>query len=219
MLLSKMVQGCAFSRAGGALPVGHVAVAGGECPNHAPGAPYLDAAGEASVWPDLVYDNFYLAAYIANMSSSYNTSLCYFSMQVLPSPPNGTLPGGNCTWSGSPSYLDVLELIALGSQATARMQALVDAKWGAFRGSVCGGGSTNARSLCAEYPASEKCAPAVLGQLSPWAVASNIVEITRASLRAVVDNDTAWRASPDWHVPAMASNLVRAGWGSGGGIS
>lgn len=220
LLLAKLSHGCAFARSGGALPAGHVSVDSGECPNAAPGVPYLDAAGEASVWPDLPYNDFYLAKYIANMSIAYNTPLCYVSMQVLPSPPNGTVPGGkNCTWSGQPSYLDVLELYALGSQAIARMQALVDARWGAFRGSVCGGGSTNAKALCAEYPTSEKCAPAVLGQLSPWAVATNIVEITEASLRAVIANDTTWRASPDWHVPAMASNLVRAGWGSGGSIS
>lgn len=213
-LLPLTALGCGFQRAGGALPVGHVSVS---CPNQAPTVPYMDASGEATAWPDLIYQNFSVARYIANLSTFYKTPLCYYSQQVLPSPPTGTLPDGNCTWNEPPPSSDVLDLLALATQAISRMQTMIS--WGAFRGSQCGSGSSNIQALCAAYPDSELCVSALLKQTSLWAVASNIVEITEQTLPILIANDTKWRSGADWHVPAMASNLVRKGWGSGGGIT
>lgn len=209
------ILACGFARRGGALPDGHASIS---CPNQAPGVPYLDDAGDATAWPDLPYSDFAVAKYVANLSNTYKTPLCYYSMQVLPSPPSGTLPGGNCTWDEPPSLTDVLTMLALGSQAMQRMQGLI-APSGPFRGSQCGGGSGNAAAVCAAYPTSRLCAPALAQQRSRWAVASNIVEITPATLPALIANDTAWRSSADLHIPAMASEQVQRGWGTGGGIS
>lgn len=212
------VRACGFARRGGALPAGH---AGISCPNQAPGVPYLDGAvGEAHAWPDLPYADFYIARAIANLSTSYATPLCYVSQQVLPSPPTGTDPAsGNCTWPATAAdAADVAAMYALGTQATTRMRAM-QRGGPAFLGSTCGGGASNVRALCAADPAGEKCVPALLAQRSAWAVASNVVRIDAATLPAVVANDTAWRGSAAWHVPAMTSAQVAAGWGTGGGIS
>jgi hypothetical protein len=213
--LLSLASGCGFRKSGGTLPLGHVALT--SCPNTAPTVPYMDASGEATVWPDLIYEDFAVAKYVANLSSFYKTPLCYFSQQVLPSPPTGADPGGNCTWTEPPPSSDVLDLLALASQAIYRMDSLISS--GAFRGSQCGSGSSNIQALCAAYPDSQLCVPALLTQKSRWAVASNIVEITAQTLPTVIANDTTWRSGADWHVPAMASNLVRKGWGSGGAIT
>lgn len=213
LLLPSAALACGFARLGGALPAGHAPVS---CPNFAPGVPYGLASGGAFI-PDLTYDGFILPRTIANLSTQYNVSLCYYSMQVLPSPPSGTLPGGNCTWDAPPAVADVMDLYALATQAMQRMQALI--AFGAFAGSQCGGGSTNVRALCAAFPGSARCVPALLNQRSLWAVASNIVELTAATVKTLILNDTRWHNSPDWHLPAIGSSLVESGWSSGGAIS
>ena len=209
---------CSGKRRGGDLPNNHVSV---DCPNKAPTVPYLDEAGEAQPWEDLPYGNFALPIYIANLSLSYNVNLCYYSQQVLPSPPSGVLPSGNCSWDNSKiSVTDVFDLDAIGSQAISRMQELANPGVSAFRGSQCGSGSSNIRSLCSVAPDSEKCIPALLNQKSLWAVAASILEITEQTLPSVIANDTLWRNSVDFHAVAIASNLVQQkGWSTGGQIS
>jgi hypothetical protein len=163
---------------------------------------------------------------IANLSAAYNVPLCYWSQQVLPSPPTGFDPstgacagGAPCTWPLLPARLsDVQTLYALGEQATARM-ALMDAQRRAFQGSSCGGGSGNARVACAAQPGSPKCSPGVLAQTSRWAVASNILRITPDTLQDVISNVSTWRDGDAWHAPAIGSALVASGWGFGGAIS
>jgi len=217
-LLPLPALACAFARRGGALPAGHVAL---DCPNAAPGVPYLDGAvGEAHAWVDLPYGDFYIARAIANLSAQYATPLCYVSQQVLPSPPTGTDPAsGNCTWPAvAADAADVAAIYGLAAQAMARMRVMQQSG-PAFLGSSCGGGASNVRALCAVDPAGAKCVPALLNQRSAWAVASNIVRIDAETLPAVVANDTAWRGSESWHMPAMASAQVEKGWSTGGGIS
>jgi hypothetical protein len=109
-------------------------------------------------------------------------------------------------------------MYALADQAASRMTAM-DASNASFLGSTCGGGSGNARVLCAATPSNPRCSPAVLAQASRWAVASNILKITPDTLPAVIANVTLWRGSADWHTPAMYSPQVIKGWGYGGAIS
>jgi hypothetical protein len=218
LLFLPVVFSCSGKRLGGNLPNNHVSV---DCPNKAPTVPYVDAAGEAQPWEDLPYGDFALPKYIANLSTAYATDLCYYSQQVLPSPPSGVQPDGNCTWDTSKiSVTDVFDLEAIGSQAISRMQQLAIPGISAFRGSQCGSGSSNIRALCSVAPDSKKCTPALLNQISLWAVAASILEMTEETLPSVIANDTLWRNSVDFHGVAIASNLVQQkGWGSGGQIS
>ena len=217
LALSKNVFACNGKRTGGLFPTKHISV---DCPNRAPTVPYLDEAGEAQPWEDLPYSNWALPIYIANLSASYNVPLCYYSQQVLPSPPSGVLSNGNCTWDMSTiSVTDVFDLEALGSQAIERMQIMDNPGASAFRGSQCGSGSSNIRTLCNVAPDSEKCIPALLNQKPLWAVAANIIEITEQTLSSLIKNDTRWRDSVDFHAVAIASNLVQKGWSTGGQIS
>ena len=211
---------CAFAKRGGELPSGHKPLSS-SCPNSAPGVPYLDGAvGEAHTWVDLPYDDFYIARVIANLSVSHATSLCYWSQQVLPSPPTGTDPSsGNCTWpSVAVDADDVMSVYSLATQAIARMHSM-QLYSTAFLGSTCGGGSSNTRAVCVADPTSIKCTPALLSQRSVWAVASNIVRIDADTLPVLIANDTQWRTSAAWHIPAMGSAQVQKGWGIGGVIS
>ena len=221
LLSPALTSGCAYSASRRALPPGHPPLLGVT----APGVPYMDAAGEATVFPHLPYSDWLVPRAIANLSAAYNVSLCYWSQQVLPSPPTGFDPstgacgGAPCAWPLLPARAsDVQALYALGEQATARM-ALMDAQRRAFLGSSCGGGYGNARTACAAQPGSAKCSPAVLAQASRWAVASNILRITPDTLQDAIANVTDWRAGGAWHAPAIGSALVASGWGFGGAIS
>ena len=223
-LLPSLALACSFSGSKLPLPAGHKPV-----PLHAsqginaPGVPYLDAAGEATVYPDMPYSNFLVPRTLANLSAHYNVSLCYWSQQVLPSPPAGFSPAtGGCTpspcaWPALPSSVaDVRALYALGLQAMARMRLMSGPS---FLGSTCGAGSGNVRALCAATPGDARCTAGALAQPNRWAVASNVLRMDPTTLAAVVANVSAWRSSVDWHVPAMASDLAARGWGYGGAIS
>ena len=212
---------CAYSGSGLALPPGHPALG-----ISAPGVPYLDAAGEAVQIHDLPYDSFAVPRFLANLSAFYATDLCYWSQQVLPSPPTGFDPATGdcgasspCAWPETPGSLaDVQQMYALAAQAMGRMRAMAEGG-ASFLGSTCDGGLGNARVLCSALPGSPSCTPGALAQPSRWAVASNILRVTPATLPALVANVSLWRSSSDWHAPAMGSALVAKGWGVGGSIT
>ena len=191
---------------------------------YAPGVPITDAAGESFGLTDLVADDFALARAVANLSAVLSVRLCYWSQQALPSPPTGLQPGGACepspcAWPPLPASADEVDMLtALGAQAIARM-TLMDAGAHSFLGSTCGAGSGNAAVACAAHPGSVWCAKGMLAQRTRWAVASNIVEMTPATIDAVIANVTTWRGSAVWHLPAITSLIVQRGWGFGGGIT
>jgi hypothetical protein len=215
---------CAFAGSGAPLPPGHPSPLLGIT---APGVPYMDAAGEASVFPHLQYNDWQVPRALANLSTHYGTPLCYLSQQVLPSPPTGFSPAtGACTpspcaWPALPaSPSDVAALLALGSQALSRMRAMA-AGSPAFQGSTCAMGAGNLAVFCATAPpATPACSAGARAQATRWAVASNLLRVTADTLPALIANVTDWRGSQAWHAPAMGSDLVAArGWGFGGAIS
>ena len=228
---------CAFSRSGLSKPAGHPALAAtsgsSDLPN-APGVPYADLHNQ-SLYPYPGYDmpsaSWIIPRTIANLSAQHNATLCYWSQQVLPSPPTGFDPASRtctpspCQWASPPSAADVRELMELADQAISRMQYMVDVSFApggvpAFVGSQCGSGYANIRVLCKDVdPANPVCNATGLKQRSEWAVASNILAITPDTLSAVYYNVSAWRTSPELHIPSMTSSLVSKGWGAGGAIS
>lgn len=220
LLTTASVRACGFAGRSASLPEGHPPLGGGggsSC-GYAPTVPYMSAAANSSfVFPDLTWSNWSVPQYVAGLSTSLGIEMCYWSQQVLPNPPTVDSSTGACTWpSIGASVPDIISMFTLGSEATTRMATMDAGKW-SFVSSVCGGGSVNARALCNADPTSPKCAPAVIHQRSLWAVASNVIRMTAATLPAVIANDTLWRN--DWHVPAMRSAQVLNGWGNGGAIS
>ena len=230
-LLLPSSAACAFSRSGLPRPAGHPPLA--DMP-HAPGVPYMDLHND-SHYPyegyDMPSDDWVVPRAIANLSAAYNEPLCYWSQQVLPSPPTGFNPATGdcapspCAWTSPPAAGDVEQLLALGAQATAAAQLMADASLrpGAtpsFLGAQCGSGAANVEVMCRSVdPRSPVCNATGLRQRSQWAVASNILVMTPGTLGAVQSNVTAWRSAPQLHLPAITSGLVQRGWGAGGGIS
>ena len=233
-LLLPSSAACAFSRTARGRqprPAGH-ALAGADFP-HAPGVPYMDEHN-GSYYPyegyDMPSDDWAVPRAIANLSAAAGEPLCYWSQQVLPSPPTGFDPAtGGCTpspcaWSSPPAADDVKELLALAAQATAAAQYMADASLSpgatpSFLGAQCGSGAANMAVMCESDPGSPVCNATGLRQRSQWAVASNILVMTPDTLGAVASNVTAWRSAPQLHLPAITSGLVQRGWGAGGGIS
>ena len=263
-LLFREATSCAFSRSGLPKPAAHP-VAASALP-FAPGVPYADLHNDSHYpYPgyDMPSNSWLIPRLVANLSAQSNTALCYWSQQVLPSPPTGFDPAtGGCTpspcaWATPPSAADVKELLALGEQASGAMQYMIDVSLRAggvpsFLGSQCGSGGANVKVLCrAVDPHNPICNATGLQQRSEWAVASNIIALTPETLDAVycekraapharrapqrrapppltpphiaqptnADNVTAWRTSPQLHIPAMTSTLVSKGWGAGGAIT
>jgi hypothetical protein len=222
---------CAFSRSGLPQPKDHPT---SRSVPLAPGVPYMDYHN-SSAYPfpgyDMPADSWFVPRSIANLSAQYKTPLCYWSQQVLPNPPtgfdptSGTCSPSPCAWTSPPSPADVRALYVLADQAIADMQYMIDVSFKpggvpSFVGSQCGSGSRNVKVLCDSVdPANPICNATGLQQRSEWAVASNILVMTPDTLDAVYYNVTAWRTSPQLHIPAMTSQLVSKGWGAGGAIS
>jgi hypothetical protein len=233
-LCFRAVAACAFSRSGLRKPAGHPLTSAAEELPFAPGVPYVDKnnqSGPPFRGYDMPADSWIVPRTIANLSVQYNTTLCYWSQQVLPSPPagfdpaTGTCAPSPCAWTAPPSAADVRELYALADQAIGAMQYMIGVSFTpggvpSFVGSQCGSGAANVKVLCDSVdPTNPICNATGLQQRSQWAVASNILAMTPGTLGAVFYNVSAWRSSPQLHLPAMTSSLVSSGWGAGGAIS
>ena len=197
-LLLRQASSCAFSRSGLPKPAAHPATA--SALPFAPGVPYADSHND-SHYPYPGYDmpsgDWLIPRLVANLSAQSGTALCYWSQQVLPSPPTGFDPNtGGCTpspcaWTTPPPAADVEQLLALGEQASGAMQYMIDASLRAggvpsFVGSQCGSGFSNAQVLCRDVdPQNPICNATGLQQRSEWAVASNILVMAPETLNAV----------------------------------
>ena len=197
-LLLREASSCAFSRSGLPKPAAHPATA--SALPFAPGVPYADAHNDSHYpYPgyDLPSGDWLIPRLVANLSAQSGTALCYWSQQVLPSPPTGFDPNtGGCTpspcaWTTPPPAADVEQLLALGEQASGAMQYMIDASLRAggvpsFVGSQCGSGFANAQVLCRDVdPQNPICNATGLQQRSEWAVASNILVMAPETLGAV----------------------------------
>jgi hypothetical protein len=233
LLVVARASACVFSRSTLPKPASHPSTSAAGAFPMAPGVPYMDS-WNSSVYPwagyDLPSDSWFVPRAIANLSAQHSTALCYWSQQVLPSPPTGFDPSTGscapspCAWTTPPSATDVKELYVLADQAIGAMQYMIGVSLRpggipAFVGSQCGSGASNIRVLCSVEPKNPICNATGLQQRSEWAVASNILAMTPDTLDAVFNNVTAWRTSGSLHIPAMTSALVSKGWGAGGAIS
>lgn len=203
-----LAVGCAFAR-----------TRAGE---FAPECPMLGFNDTALLIPNLEVGNWTIVDVGASLAASTGRDMCYWSMQLLPSPPaglqaNGTCAPSPCVWTGQPALSDVQNVGRLGDQAMYRLKSLVGA--GVVENAFCGAGRTNAAVSCAANASSPFCSPAFLNMSAMWATASAVFRVTATNAADVKKTVALWRLLPTLHEPAITSPQVQAGWGFGGGIT
>lgn len=214
---AQIAAGCAFARTGEQIRSGQHLL--GE---FAPECPMIGFNDTAVLIPNLEVGNWTIVDVGASLAASTGRDMCYWSMQLLPSPPTGLLSNGTCSpspcnWAGEPALSDVQNVGRLGDQAIQRLRSLVGA--GVVENAFCGAGRTNAAVSCAANASSPYCSPAFLNMSAMWATASAVFRMTASNAAAVKETVALWRLLPTEHEPAITSPQVQAGWGFGGGIT
>ena len=120
-----LAAGCVFARTGAQLRSGQHLLG-----DFAPECPMLGHNDTAVLIPNLEVGNWTLVDLGASLAASTGRDMCYWSMQLLPSPPDGLLPNATCapspcTWTGKPAPSDVQNVGRLGDQAMQRLKSLV----------------------------------------------------------------------------------------------